>query len=524
MTDGTDATRIKPAAADATRIEPAAGDATRLKPGTADSTAVKPAAPPERVAAAERSAPLEATRLKARPTGGPASTGSDWSHPEEWESRGDAVLGPGSVVKQRFALESVLGRGGMGVVYRALDRRKQEAQDREPYVAIKILGEEFRRHPNALIALQREARKAQALAHPNVITVHDFDRDGTTVYMTMELLDGEPLNKVIAAHADRGLPPEKALAIVHSAAEALAYAHKKGIVHSDFKPGNVFLTRRGEVKVLDFGIARAVPTQLAPDADDTVFDAAALGALTPSYASLEMLRGEPPAPADDVYALAVVAYELLTGRHPFDRLPADRARVEGLAPPAVAELPRRQRKALARALSFERAARQPDAGAFLRELEGPSPVRKAAYASALVLLAGIAAYAFYSGSQLKPDVPFSDLPPQAQQQFNEDVEQGEKALGFGDFALNDAFDYFSRAYDIHRNNPRAVDGLERVADRFLKSMASADRETQRNVLRKLYCQEYLSGYAPVDKACESALGARQCTFEGMGCPSRDTGP
>lgn len=131
MTDGTDATRIKPAAADATRIEPAAGDATRLKPGTADSTAVKPAAPPERVAAAERSAPVEATRLKARTTGGPASTGSDWSHPEEWESRGDAVLGPGSVVKQRFALESVLGRGGMGVVYKARQTLPRRVEVRE---------------------------------------------------------------------------------------------------------------------------------------------------------------------------------------------------------------------------------------------------------------------------------------------------------------------------------------------------------------------------------------------------------
>jgi serine/threonine protein kinase len=491
-------------------------DRTRLKPGAGeDRTRVKPR-PDDAATAGD-------TRIPPPGTGSRPRTSSDWSHPEQWESRDAQALGPGSVIKQRFVLESVLGRGGMGVVYRALDRRKQEAQDREPYVAIKILGEEFRRHPNALTALQREARKAQTLAHPNVITVHDFDRDGTTVYMTMELLDGEPLNRLIAAHAQHGLPPAKALPIIRGAAEALAYAHKNGIVHSDFKPGNVFLTRRG-VKVLDFGIARAVPTQLQPDADRTVFDAATLGALTPPYASPEMLAGEPPAPADDVFALGIVAHELLTGRHPFDKVPADRARRDGLRPAAVPDVPRRQRKALAKALSFERAARQPDARAFLRELEGPSPVKKAAYAAALVLLAGIAAYAFYTGSQRKPDVPFADLPAQAQREFNEDVAQGEQALGFGDVALNDAFDYFSRAYAIHRNDPRAVRGLESVADRFLRSMGGTDPGVQRNVLRKLYCQEYLSTYAPVVEACGRTLGQAQCTFERMGCSSPEAGP
>jgi non-specific serine/threonine protein kinase len=542
MIDRTDATRVKPPAAPAGGESPGGAQAgeerarlqrgadertplehgtgvderTRLKPaaGADERTRLKPAADADERTRLKLDARADAPRLPPKAH----STSSDWSHPEQWEGGADEILGPGSVVKQRFVLESVLGQGGMGIVYRALDRRKQEAQDREPYIALKILGEEFRRHPDALIALQREARKAQTLAHPNVITVHDFDRDGTTVYMTMELLDGEPLNRVVSAHA-RGLPPAKALPIIRGAAEALAYAHEKGIVHSDFKPGNVFLTRRGDVKVVDFGIARAVPTKLHPQADVTVFDAAALGALTPSYASLEMLEGELPAPADDVYALAVVAYELLTGRHPFDKLPADRALREQSKPPPIPDLPRRQRRALAKALSFGRADRHIDARAFLQDLEGPSPLKKASYAATLVLLAGVAAYAFYSGSRLEPDVPFDELPPQAQQEFNADIEQGSQALGFGDFALNDAFDYFSRAYDIHRNNPRAIAGLEGVADRFLKSMAGADRETQRNVMRKLYCQEYLSGYAPLAEACASALGEGQCTLEALACPS-----
>src|SRR6185503_3958598 len=99
-------------------------------------------------------------------------------------------LEPGAVIKKRFVLEKVLGKGGMGLVFGAIDRRKEEARDPNPRVALKVLNADFQRHPQAFMALQREARKAQSLAHPNVVTVFDFDRDGDAVYMTMELLQG----------------------------------------------------------------------------------------------------------------------------------------------------------------------------------------------------------------------------------------------------------------------------------------------------------------------------------------------
>ena len=99
-------------------------------------------------------------------------------------------LEPGSIIKKRFVLETLLGKGGMGLVFGAIDRRKEEARDPNPRVALKVLNADFQRHPQAFMALQREARKAQTLAHPNVVTVFDFDRDGDAVYMTMELLEG----------------------------------------------------------------------------------------------------------------------------------------------------------------------------------------------------------------------------------------------------------------------------------------------------------------------------------------------
>jgi serine/threonine protein kinase len=485
-------------------------EATRLDPGRTDDDATGGTTRPT-VRTPRGGAPVPAPGVEldsgepsAQPLQSRTPTGSNWAHPEEWHTRHEGRLGPGSVIKDRFVLESELGHGGMGVVFRALDRRKEEAQDRDPYVAIKILNEEFRRHPSSLIALQREARKAQDLAHPNIITVYDFDRDGTTVFMTMEMLDGEPLSRVIAAHKLRGLPPEQAMPILHGVGEALSYAHKKGIVHSDFKPGNVFVTRDGNVKVLDFGIARAVPTTLRPDADKTVFDASELGALTPPYASAEMLAGLAPVPADDVFALAIVAFELLSGRHPFDRLPASTARRDGLRPLLPSGLSRRQRRALLRGLAFERDGRHADARAFLADFEGPGPIRKAAYATAGGALL-VAAFAIWQGMQLRPDVPFESLSLEDQQRFNSAVTEGRSALDFN-APPEEALDFFNQAYGIHRNNPRAIDGLEAVADRLLLPLRNADARDQRRVLQALNCQEYLASYRPVRRACDDLLG------------------
>src|SRR4029077_10317224 len=153
-------------------------------------------------------------------TGG-RSTGARWRDPARWGGASEP-LAPGSVVKERFVLEEELGRGGMGIVFKARDVRKEEAQDRNPYVALKLLNDEFRRHPESLKALQRESRKAQHLAHANVVTVYDFDRDGGNVFMVMELLQGQSLDRIIRDNEGAGVGTDKALRLVRDMCRAMA--------------------------------------------------------------------------------------------------------------------------------------------------------------------------------------------------------------------------------------------------------------------------------------------------------------
>lgn len=283
---------------------------------------------------------------------------------------GNELVNKENLLKNRFVLEQLLGAGGMGVVYKAKDLLKVEAQDKDPYVAIKVLTDEFKTHPEAFIALQRESRKTQRIAHPNIVTVFDFDKDGDTVFMTMEFLDGRPLDKLIAQYRSVGLPHDEVIKIVEGMSAALAYAHAQRIIHSDFKPGNIFVNNQGVAKVIDFGIARAVAKVEHRDEsvdDKTVFDAGNLGALTPAYASLEMLEGKSPDVTDDIYALGCITYELFTGNHPFNRVHADEAFKNKLKPKKISGINKHQWRAIEQALSFKREQRTQSVELFFRE-------------------------------------------------------------------------------------------------------------------------------------------------------------
>lgn len=412
------------------------------------------------------------------------------------------ALSTGSVIKGRFVLENQLGRGGMGLVFAAIDRRKQEARDPNPRIAMKVLYGDFQRHQDSLMALQREARKAQTLAHPNVVTVFDFDRDGPTVFMTMELLRGRSLDVVIREVRGTGVGRKAAMPIIRGVAEGLAYAHRKGIVHSDLKPGNVFVLEDGTPKLLDFGIARAVPSATA---EKDVFDAGSLGAYTEPYATQEMVDGADPHPADDVYALALIACELLAGEHPYRRNSAPKARSLGLKPRIPKELTRRECRVLEAALAFDRAKRPKDAAEFLSQFFGVTRLQKTMVAAVATLTVLTAVFAYRDYRETNPTIAFEDLAPETQQQFTEAMSVGDVSWDFYErdrnvVALYDAVDAYAEAYQLHPRNRKATRGLTKSADALLEEVAQTPEQRKELATRLMQKSELLAKYAPVVEA------------------------
>ena len=326
----------------------------------------------------------------------------------------------GAILLGRFELIEFIGEGGMSGVYKAVDRRKVEGKAADPHVAVKLLALTFADHSAALAVLQREANKLQRLAHPNIVRAIDCDRDDDIVFMTMEYLEGESLAKKLDGSP---MPAPEAAMILERVASALAFAHSHGILHADFKPGNVLVTREGEVKVIDFGIARAMASFDTGRTAKPKHDSGHFRALTPGYASPEMLEGEPADVRDDVYALGCVAYELFTGEHPFSRWPATRARDSGFKLARHPMLSRRQFKALAGALRFSRATRTSNVARFMdqfrgRPLNAPRwalPAGIAAAVLAAILLIGLSSPPPVTGEERaapppKPGELFRDCP------------------------------------------------------------------------------------------------------------------
>jgi formylglycine-generating enzyme required for sulfatase activity/predicted Ser/Thr protein kinase len=298
--------------------------------------------------------------------------------PGELEPRRTAPITLGSVLQGRFKLIESIGQGGMSAVYKAIDLRKIEARSNDPYVAVKLLTVPSSGFGHSLTLLQGEAQKLQRLPHPNIVRVIDCDRDGRTVFMTMEYLTGEPLKRRLLAPDFRGLPAAEAERIVEGIAAGLEFAHRNDIIHGDLKPGNVIITERDEVKVIDFGIARLMtrpqPSTASAGGEGRratpTEERLGLAALTPLYASPEMLEQRGPDPRDDVYALACIAHELLTGQHPFDERSALEARDAGAKPVRRLGMSRGQFKAIAHGLEFDREKRTPTAAQFLEEFRG----------------------------------------------------------------------------------------------------------------------------------------------------------
>ena len=240
---------------------------------------------------------------------------------------------PPRVYSERYELDHLIARGGMAEVYRARDR----LLDRP--VALKILFPELSIDRTFVERFKREAQAAANLSHPNIVPVFDWGEDSGTYFIVMEYVDGRALSAILKAAGT--LPPERAAEIGAAVAAALGYAHKNRVIHRDVKPGNVLITDESQVKVTDFGIARALNTE-----ESLTQTGAVMG--TATYFSPEQAEGIGVDARSDIYSLGVVLFEMVTGRPPFmgdtpvavaskhvrDRPPAPREINPSIPPPS----------------------------------------------------------------------------------------------------------------------------------------------------------------------------------------------
>lgn len=210
-------------------------------------------------------------------------------------------------LSDRYELGEILGFGGMSEVHLARDVRLHRD------VAVKVLRADLARDPSFYLRFRREAQNAAALNHPSIVAVYDTGEaetpTGPLPYIVMEYVDGVTLRDIV--HTDGPLPPRRAIEIIADACQALNFSHQNGIIHRDVKPANIMISTTNAVKVMDFGIARAI----ADSGNSVTQTAAVIG--TAQYLSPEQARGDTVDARSDVYSLGCVLYEILTGEPPF---------------------------------------------------------------------------------------------------------------------------------------------------------------------------------------------------------------
>ena len=261
----------------------------------------------------------------------------------------------GTTLSGRYTLTERIASGGMGEVWQARDGVLGRI------VAVKVLRPNAEDEPRFAQRFHDEARHSASLSHANIATVYDYGEDAGTAYLVMELVRGTPLSRLIATRGALG--PALTRSIIGQAALALAAAHEKGVIHRDVKPANIIVTPEGIAKLTDFGIARALDSSSHTRTGEVVG--------TPHYLSPEQALGRPATGASDLYALGVVAHEMLTGRRPFDAgsaVATALAQVHDAPPPLPADTPNDLRAVIDQCLDKDPSRRPRSAAAMAAAL------------------------------------------------------------------------------------------------------------------------------------------------------------
>lgn len=263
------------------------------------------------------------------------------------------------LLNNRYLLEERIGSGGMAMVFRAQDQKLERT------VAVKTLRKDFSDDPDFRERFRQEAKSAANLSHPNIVTVHDFGLDSDRLFIVMENVPGSDLKSLLRKRGRFNV--EEAINLMSQACAGIGYAHRAGVIHCDVKPQNLLVTPDKRLKVVDFGIARALSTITPEEQAEVVWG-------SPNYFSPEQASGSAPSPASDVYSLGVVMYEILAGQLPFKADTSQelaRLHREALPPPLRKynqKIPNTLEHIVLKALSKDPTARFRTAGQFGREL------------------------------------------------------------------------------------------------------------------------------------------------------------
>jgi len=284
---------------------------------------------------------------------------TDELQPPAGTESGETALPVGTQFQSRYILESVIGVGGTGIIYQAKDLGSGGSGAGHP-IAIKMVRPQWKHRPTAVTRLKQEFRRTATLDHPSILRVFDLDCEHRVWFITMELLEGETLKRMLQRKRSERAGRELAQSIAAACIAGLAHAHGRGVTHGDIKPGNIMIGRDGSIRLIDFGAGDSAATDPLP------------AAATRAYASPEVLNGAPPDARDDIFSLGCVIYEMLTGHHPFARCASTVARNVHLQAARPDGMSAERWHLLRSALAWQRADRPADVRRLL-DVVSPQP-------------------------------------------------------------------------------------------------------------------------------------------------------